>query len=477
MDESPGVAQREQDSKPGIAEHELVALRAQFSGELVLPGADGYTAARGVWNGLIDKKPALIARAAAAADVAVVVRFAQRVQLPLAVRGGGHNVAGNGTVDDGIVLDLGALRDVSVDPVSATVRVAAGALLRDVDQATAPFGLAVPLGVVSATGVGGLTLGGGLGWLTRAYGLTVDNLVSAEIVTAAGNVVWSSHNENPELFWAIRGGGGNFGVVTAFTFQAQRLAPLVFAGNLIYAQPQWRQALRAYEVWTRDIPDELTSILTFMVPPASWDLGDEPRLVIGFVWAGEDITAGERVIASLREVAPPDVEVVEPMPWTQWQSAVDELFPRGARAYWKNLAFDEMDDAVLEVLMRRGAEQNWYGTGFDIHHLGGAFGRVAEKATPFPNRDARFWLNVYGFWPDAADDAARIAFVRGLAADMDAFAAGGQYVNFVGEEAGTDPLALAREAYGPQKLRRLREVKHEFDPDNVFRLNHNIPPR
>jgi FAD/FMN-containing dehydrogenase len=475
MDDSQGPAIKAA-SAPDIEEYDFVALRAQFSGTLIVPDTDGYNEARTVWNGMIDRHPALIARAAHAADVPVAVRFAQRARLPLAVRAGGHNVAGNGTVDGGMVLDLSELREVSVEPVSATVRVAGGALLEDVDRATAPFGLAVPLGVVSGTGVAGLTLGGGVGWLTRAYGLSVDNLVSAEVVTAAGDVVWASHNENPDLFWALRGGGGNFGVVTAFTFQAHPIPPLVYAGNLFYGQSQWRRALQAYAGWVREVPDELTTIVTFIVPPPDWEIGDEPRMVIAFVWAGEESAPGEAAVDALRLAAPPELEVVAPVPWTEWQSASDEIFPRGSRAYWKNVAFDELDDDVVDVVLRRAAEQTWYGTGFDIHHLGGEFARVPEDATPFPNRAAGFWLNIYGFWTDAADDGARIAYVRGLAADMAPYAAGGQYVNFVGQERGSDPLTLAREAYGPHKLQRLREVKHQFDPNNVFRFNHNIPP-
>jgi FAD/FMN-containing dehydrogenase len=476
MDDSTHTAPAVPDATPDLAEYDLVALRAQFSGALFVPDTPGYDAARSVWNGMIDRRPALIACAGTAADVPVAVRFAQRAQLPLAVRSGGHSVAGNGTVDGGMVLDLAQLREVSVDPASSTVRVAGGALLRDVDRATAPYGLAVPLGVVSATGVAGLTLGGGVGWLTRSYGLTVDNLVSAEVVTASGDVVWASRNENPELFWGLRGGGGNFGVVTAFTFQAQPVPPLVYAGNLFYREPQWRTALQAYARWVAGLPNELATILTFMVPAPAWEIGTDPLLVIAFAWSEEDTAGGEALIDALRSAAPPDLEVVQPVPWTEWQSAVDDLFPRGSRAYWKNVAFDELDDAVVDVVVRRASEQTWQGTAFDIHHLGGAFGEVPEDATPFPNRAAGFWLNIYGFWSDPADDDARIAFVRGLAADMAPFAAGGQYVNFLGQESGGDPLELARRAYGPHKLQRLRQVKHQYDPDNVFRFNHNIPP-
>jgi FAD/FMN-containing dehydrogenase len=375
------------------------------------------------------------------------------------------------------VLDLGGLREVSVDPAGGTVRVQPGATLADLDRATAPHGLAVPTGVVSSTGVAGLTLGGGFGWLTRPNGLGADNLVSMELVTADGATVTASDSENPELFWGLRGGGGNFGVVSSFTFRARPLPAEVFSGNLVYYGPEhWTIALEAWEEWTRDLPDEMTSIVSVLVPPPSWELGEEPALVIGFCWASEDFEAGERTVEALRQAAPPDVAAVEPAAWVQWQSAVDELFPKGVRAYWKNTSFDRLDDEVIAIILARAAEQTWHGTGFDIHHLGGAYGRVPEDATPFPNRAARFWLNIYGFWNDAADDAARINFVRGFATDMRPFATGGQYINFMGAEPGQDPRSLAVSVYGPEKLERLIALKRSYDPENVFRLNHNIQP-
>ena len=451
-------------------------LRAHLAGTVLLPQDAGYDEARRVWNGMIDRRPAVVVRAASPADIAPSVRFARERGMPIAVRGGGHNVAGNGTVDGGLVLDLGALNSVDVDEETGVVRVEAGATMGDVDRATVPHGLAVPMGVVSGTGVAGLTLGGGVGWLTRAYGLAADNLISVKVVTASGETVRASGTEHPELFWGIRGGGGNFGVVSSFTFRAHPLPAEVFSGNLIYGRERWQGALRAWENWTRDLPDELTSIISFFVPPASWELGDDPMMLLGFTWASPDVMKGERIINVLRNAAPPDVEVVEPARWTEWQTAADEMFPKGVRAYWKNTSFDRLDEDVIEAIVRRAAEQTWRGTGFDIHHMGGAYERVPEDATPFPNRAARFWLNIYGFWPDAADDAARVSFVRGFAADMEPFATGGQYVNFMAAERGADPRALALAAYGPEKLERLTSLKRQYDPDNIFRLNHNIPP-
>ena len=455
----------------------LAQLRDEIDGTVLEPTDDAYDDARRVWNGMIDRRPAAVVRASGVGDIAPTIRLARELGLPLAIRGGGHNVAGNGTVDDGIVLDLGGLTTVEVDPATREVRVAAGATLADVDRATEAYGLAVPIGVLSGTGVAGLTLGGGVGWLTRAYGLSVDNLLGADVVTASGEQVHASARENTELFWGLRGGGGNFGVVTSFTFRAHPLPPDVFAGTFLYGRERWADALRGLDGWSADAPDAMTAITTFIVPPPEFELGDDPMMFLGWVWASDDRTEGERVVERLRQAAPPDNELVEPTRWTAWQSQFDAVFPKGVRAYWKNTSFDRLDDATIEVIVRRAAEQTWQGTAFDIHHMEGAFGRVPLDATPFPNRSARFWLNIYGFWSDAADDAARTAFVRGFAADMEPYASGGQYVNFLGQEGDRqDSRAAALAVYGPDKLARLTALKRRYDPDNIFRLNHNVPP-
>jgi FAD/FMN-containing dehydrogenase len=455
----------------------LARLRDEVGGRVVEPGDDGYDDARRVWNGMIDRRPAAVVRARDVGDVGPVIRAARELGLPLAIRGGGHNVAGHGTVDGGIVLDLGGLTAVSVDPGTRRVRVEAGATLGHLDRATEPHGLAVPAGVVSGTGVAGLTLGGGIGWLTRAYGLTVDNLLAADVVTASGELVHASASEHDDLFWALRGGGGNFGVVTSFVFRAVPLGPDVYAGTYIYRRDRWADALRAWDAWAADLPDPMTSIATFVVPPPEFELGDEPVMLIAWLWASPDRAEGQRVADRLREVAPPDEALVQPTRWTAWQSQADGLFPRGVRAYWKNTSFDRLDDAAIAVIVGRGLEQTWRGTAFDVHHLGGAFGRVPLADTPFPNRSARFWLNIYGFWAEPAMDVGRIAFVRGFAADMEPLSSTGRYVNFLGaEEDLSDPRAAALAVFGPETLRRLAEVKRRYDPDNVFRLNHNIPP-
>jgi FAD/FMN-containing dehydrogenase len=450
-------------------------LRGTIRGRAIAAGDDGYDEARRVWNGMIDKHPRLIVEAADEGDVAPVIALARQTGLPLAIRGGGHNVAGNGTVDDGIVLDMARLNVIEVDPGARLVRVGAGATLGDIDRATEPHALAVPVGVVSGTGIAGLTLGGGVGWLTRRYGLTIDNLVSADVTLATGQAVRASGDDHPDLFWGLRGGGGNFGIVTSFTFRAHPLGPDVFAGTLIYERPRWIDALHAYAAWTADLPDELTTLITFMVPPADWELGDRALMFLGFAWAGADRSEGEAVIERLRAASRPDVSVLDPTRWLTFQSAFDGAMPTGVRAYWRNASFAGLDDAMLDTLAAHCGAQAWVGTAADLHHMGGAFGRVAEDATAFPNRAARYWLNIYGFWPNAGDDPARIAWVKGFSDAMRPHAMRGQYVNFLGHD-DADAHGKALAVYGPEKLERLTQLKRRYDPENLFRINHNIPP-
>ena len=459
-----------------LAQEELDRLCRHVTGAVVAPGEPAYDDARAVWNAMIDRHPAAVVRAAGVGDVVATIDEAREDGRDLAVRGGGHNVAGHGTVDGGIVLDLGDLDEVSVDLDTSTVRVEGGATLADVDAATEPRGLAVPLGVVSGTGVAGLTLGGGVGWLTRKHGLTADNLLSVELVTAAGEELVASSEQHPDLFWALRGGGGNFGVVTAFTFRAHPHGPQVFSGNLVYEQDRWPQAWAALDRWTQDLPDEMTVITTTLTPPAAMQMGDQPLLVVGFAWSSPVRAVGEELVERLREAAPPDAEEIGENRWVEWQSVLDDLVPKGVRAYWRNASFERLDDQVVDVLVGRGREQTWVGTAFDVHHLGGAFGRVPEDATVFPHRSARFWLNIYGFWEDAAVDDDRIAFVRGMSHDVDRFASGGQYLNFQGHEPADHRSIDPRAVFGESKYERLVGVKRRYDPGNLFHVNNNVVP-
>lgn len=465
------------EARNSAATRAVRTLRDEVVGSVVAPGDPEYEEARRVWNGMIDRRPRAIVQAVGVDDIRSVIRVARESELPLAIRSGGHNVAGNGVVDDGIVLDLGSLRRIEVDADAHIVRVEAGATLADIDRATEPFGLAVPIGVVSGTGIAGLTLGGGIGWLTRAYGLAIDNLVGADVVTATGELVRASETDNPDLFWGLRGGGGNFGVVTSFTFRAHPLAQDAYAGTFIYEQSRWGEGLRAFADWTADLPDELTSIITFAVPAEEWELGDQVLMFIGFAWSGKDRPQGEMVVARLRAAAEPDTAIVDPTRWLTWQSAFDAVLPKGVRAYWKNASFDHLDGAMIETIIDHTRAQTWFGTAADFHHMGGAYGRIAEDATPFPNRSARYWLNIYGYWANAEDDPARIAWVRGFAEAMGPYAMAGQYINFLGHDEGlVDDRQKALMAYGPEKLERLVALKRRYDPGNLFRINHNIPP-
>ncbi len=461
---------------PRMSDDALRDLRVSVAGSVTVPSDPGYDEARAVWNAMIDVRPEAIVRVAVPADIAPVIAFARTHELPLAVRAGGHNAAGKGTVEGGIVLDLGGLTGVHVDSATRTVRVQGGARLAHVDAATTPHGLAVPLGVISGTGVAGLTLGGGFGWLTRKHGLAADNLVAAELVTADGRTVTASREENPELLWALRGGGGNFGVVWEFTFRAHAVGPRVLGATLLYAPDRWHAAWRALREWSADLPDAMTVVASVLTPPPVAQMGDEPVLMIACAWASHDVGVGEALINGLRHMCPPDDEIVELTPWTTWQSAADAMFPHGVRAYWRNTSFAGLDDDVIEVLVRRGLEQTWVGTAFDVHLMGGVFGRVGPEASPFPARDAGFWINIYGFWADTADDDDRVAFVRGMSAEMEPFATGGHYVNFESHEVGGHRVVDPVETFGPDVYERLVAVKRTFDPDNVFRVNLNIPP-
>ena len=452
----------------------LAALRTRVTGRILTADDAEFEAARHVWNGMIDRRPLVIVEAATTDDIAPTIDLARATGLALAIRGGGHNVAGNGTVDGGIVLDLGSLDGVEVDAGARLVRTGPGAKLGDIDRATEPHGLAVPIGVVSGTGVAGLTLGGGVGWLVRRHGLTIDNLVSADVVLATGERITASETEHPDLFWGLRGGGGNFGVVSSFTFRAHPLDPDVFAGTLVYERPRWREALASFAALAPELPDDLSVLMTALVPPADWDLGDRVLLLVGFAWAGPDRVAGEAVVSRIRDACTPDIAVLDPTRWLTFQSAFDAALPKGSRAYWRNASFDRLDGPMIDQLVEWCGVQT-YGTAVDLHHMGGAFGRVPEEATAYPSRAAEYLLNIYGFWADPAEDAERIGWVKGLSTAMARHAIAGQYVNFLGHD-DTDAGAKALAAYGPAKYERLVAVKRKYDPENLLRVNHNIPP-
>jgi FAD/FMN-containing dehydrogenase len=449
-------------------------LKDAFEGEVVLPGDVGYDRARQLWNAMIDKRPAVIARCTTTADVVRRVGFARERGLPLAVRGGGHHIAGHALCDDRLVLDLSQMRAAQVDPKTGRVTIEGGATLADLDAATQAHGLATPVGINSTTGIGGLTLGGGFGWLSRKYGMTVDNLEAAEVVTAAGEVVRASATEHPELFWALRGGGGNFGVVTRFTFRLHPVGPDVLSGLIVYPIAEAKSVLQQYREFAAQAPDDLTVWAVLrqapplpFLPPAVHGQG---ILALALCYAG-DPAQGEPLVAPLRAFGRLLGEHVGVQPFTAWQRALDPLLGAGARNYWKSHNLTTLPDGLLDALCAAAGTLPSPQCEILLAALGGATARPAPDATAYAHRAARFVMNVHGRWADPADDARGIGWARALFAAAAPFASGGVYVNFlIADEGARGPAA-----YG-SNFERLARVKRTYDPGNLFRLNQNIAP-
>jgi FAD/FMN-containing dehydrogenase len=449
-----------------------------FRGVLIGPDHHDYDAARAVWNGNVDRRPRLIARCSGTADVAAAVRFAREADLEIAVRGGGHNVAGTAVCEDGLVIDLSAMRAVSVDPVDRTALVQGGALWGDVDHETQAHGLATTGGIVGHTGVGGLSLGGGIGWLMRKHGLSVDNLVGAEVVTASGDIVRTSADEHPDLFWALRGGGGNFGVVSTFRFALHPVGPTVLAGLVFWAAQDTTDVLRFYRDFVDHAPDELGTVIRLgtlpPLPGVAVDLHFRPAVAVGTCYAGP-VEAGERAVRALRRFGTPLVDLVGPTSYVDHQGGLDDTVQHGWHYYWKATDLTELSDAVIDVVAdhayRAGSPRSYAA----MFHLGGAVARVPPGATPFRGRDVEHNIVIDAAWlPEQHDTVgeAEAAWARGF---LDALAPhrAGVYVNFLDSDDGTSRV---REAYGDADHRRLVEVKGTYDPENVFRNTTNIQP-
>lgn len=455
---------------------DVAGLAQEIRGHLVQPDDAEYDAARSVWNGMIDRRPALVVRCAGAADVIAGLRFAREHELVVAIRGGGHNVAGFGTCDDGVVLDLSQMSDVRVDPRSQTARVGGGALWRQVDHETQAFGLATTGGLVSTTGVAGFSLGGGIGWLMRKHGLACDNLVSADVVTADGDLVTASAVDHEDLFWGLRGGGGNFGVVTSFEFRLHQVGPVVFGGALFYPLEQAHELLAFYRQWTPGLPDELTTMAALIAaPPAPFiPAAYHGKLVAAVVlcFAGP-LAGGDAAIAPLRAFAPPLAEHVGPVPYRMLQQMFDASAPHGIHSYWKSEFVPELEDGAIEAVIAGAQEFSSAGSMIHIHHLEGAVSRAAADATAIGRRDARYVTNVIGAWFEPEVQDTEIANVRATAAEVKRFSVGGAYLNFLDGDEGDERVHAA---YGPEKYERLVALKDRYDPDNVFRLNQNIRP-
>ncbi len=458
-----------------VDEAELRELSTVFHGQLLRGGDAGYEEARQIWNAMIDRRPALIARCADVADVMKAVALAREHALLVAVRGGGHNIAGNAVCDGGLMIDLSLMKSVRVDPQARRARVEPGATLGDFDREAQAFGLATPLGINSTTGVAGLTLGGGFGWLTRKYGMSIDNLISADVVTAEGKLVRANAGENADLFWAIRGGGGNFGVATSFEFQLHPVGPEVLGGLVVFPFDQAKSVLTRYRDFVESMPDDLSIwVVTRKAPPLPFlpaEVHGREVVVLAVFYSG-DIAEGQRLIEPLRTFGTPVGEHVGPQPYTAWQQAFDPLLAPGARNYWKSHNFATLSDGAIDSIIDYAGKFPSPQCEIFVGLLGGQASRVAPDATAYPQRDAKFVMNVHGRWETAAEDRRCVAWAREFFAKSTPYATGGVYVNFMTEEE-TDRI---KGAYG-LNFDRLAEVKKKFDPDNLFRLNQNIPPK
>jgi FAD/FMN-containing dehydrogenase len=452
----------------------LSDLGSNFGGELIGRDDPAYDERRKIWNGSIDRRPLLIARCGDAGDVAAAIRLAQRIGVPVAVRSGGHSFPGLSTCDDGLVIDLSLMKRIQVDEAGRTVRAGAGTLLGELDAATQSIGMAVPAGIVTHTGLAGLTLGGGIGWLQRKYGLTIDQLASVQLVTADGEHVTASDDENADLFWGVRGGGGNFGVVTEFEYRLNPLGPVVHAGPIGWDIEDSPEVLRFYRDWITDVPDELTTILVHRRAPVSPAIPEELHgrhvLLVGCCFAGDPDMA-RSVLAPLRAFKPPLIDLCFDKPFTEHQAMFDPTFPHGRWYYFQSHDVVELSDEVIDVVVDHCRRIKSPHSGSPIFQLGGAIASVRDDATAYNGRSAGHTININGVAETPAEFEDERDWVRGLKAALEPYGSG-VYVNFMMDE-GEERV---RKAYGPEKFARLQALKARYDPDNFFRLNQNVPP-
>jgi FAD/FMN-containing dehydrogenase len=452
-----------------LGDEVLESLRTHLRGQLLQPGDPGYDSVRQVWNAMIDRRPALIVQAAGVADVIAAVAFAREHELLLAVRGGGHNVAGNAVCDGGLMLDLSLMKGIRVEPDARTAWAEAGVLWSELDAETQAFGLAAVGGTVATTGIAGLTLGGGFGWMSRQHGLVSDNLLGADVVTADGRFLHASAEENADLFWGLHGGGGNFGVVTAFEYRLHEVGPTVFAGPIFHALDDAPEVFRAFRNLAPAAPDPIGGMAALLTSPEGAPLA---ALVLG--WMGP-LATGEAGLRAWREVGTPVADLIGPMPYRTVQALFDPAFPAGRRNYWKSGFLRNLDDAAITILIEhfRRAPSPYAGLGVELY--GGAIGRVAPESTAFPHRGHQFNLLIFTAWDDPAEDAANMGWGRDLWAALQPFAADGVYVNYLGD-AAAEGQDRVRAAYGPAIYKRLADLKRRYDPANLFCMNQNILP-
>jgi FAD/FMN-containing dehydrogenase len=460
---------------PVLAEGSIAELSAAMRGRLVRPSDADYDQARAIWNGAHDRYPALVAQCAGVSDVIRALEFARSEELTVAVRSGGHSIPGYSNVDGGLVIDLSPMQGVRVDPVRRVARAEAGVTWRSFDHETQAFGLATTGGLVSSTGIAGLTLGGGIGWLMRKHGLAADNLIAADLVTADGRLVHAGKDDNADLLWGLRGGGGNFGVVTSLEYQLHEVGPMITGGAVFYPADKAADVLRVYRDWVGTAPDELTTLVNLLTcPPAPFlpeDWHGKPLVAVIGMHAGPADVA-ERALRPLREVATPVADLFGPMPYVAMQSLVDPLWGPGAHSYMKAGFMSGLDDDAIDTLVAQHASVTSPKTEVHIQHLGGAVARQAPDATPFGGRNAPFVLNIIAstFTPDGYDEA--VDWAQDTYAALGSALTGSTYVNFLSDE-GEERL---RAAYGPETYRRLVALKDKYDPTNVFHLNPNIQP-
>jgi FAD/FMN-containing dehydrogenase len=448
---------------------EIEALDRDLRGTILLPETEGYHQARRIWNGMIDRRPAVIVRCAGASDVISAVNFGREHDLLISVRGGGHNVAGNAVCDGGLMIDLSPMRDVHADLERCRARVGGGATWGDFDAETQIFGLATTGGLISDTGVAGLTLGGGIGWLTRSHGLACDNLISVDVVTADGQRVKASQQENPDLFWGLKGGGGNFGIATSFEFQLHPVGPLLFAGMTVYPLDDAQKLLEHFREFMVHAADELAGLAALTTTP-----GGEPALVLVGVYNG-DLTDGETALQPLRSFQKPLLDTFAPTPYRKVQTFFDEAAPWGLRYYWKSSFLKDLSDEGFASLIEQARKRPSENSKIFIEFLGGAFSRFPKEAAVFGHRDSPFNLLVTGAWQDAAQDESNRTWVRNTWQAMQQYASDGVYVNYLGTESDEGSNRL-QAAYGTDKYEKLLRLKNRYDPTNFFRMNQNIHP-
>src|SRR6516165_7568701 len=456
-----------------LSETTIAALKSELRGEVIEPGDPGYDAARKVYNAMIDRKPRLIVRCADVADVIAALKFSREHKLPISVRGGGHNAAGSGVCDDGLVIDLSPIKYVRVDPKKRTVLVGGGALWGDVDHATHAFGLAVPAGILSTTGVGGLTLGGGIGHLTRQCGLTIDNLLAVDVVLADGRFVTANAKENSDLFWAVRGGGGNFGVVTSFLFKAHPIGT-VYGGPMIWPLEQAADLLKFWRDFIMAAPQDINGWFAFITVPPAPPFPEQFHMkkMCAVVWCSTGpMDQAEERFKAIRAFGPPAVDFAAPIPSPALQSMFDALYPAGLQWYWKADFFRELNDRAIDLHIKYGAQLPTMHSTMHIYPINGAAHKVGEGDTAFKFRDVNFAQVIVGVDPDPSQNARMIAWAKDYWLALHAYSAGGAYVNMVMDE-GAD---LVKAAYG-NNYARLAQIKATYDPKNLFHINQNIKP-